>query len=104
MRNQQWRSLKLGKKYNLVFQFGSEDPWDVPVAVVDVGEEPVLMGTFSDATFWQEFVSATALYITRDGGHVTNISLAGTKLAFEEMIRCQKAQIAEARSDDPFAE
>lgn len=101
--NSKWRSLKPGQDHALTFQFDEEGPWDVPARVVTLGDGPVLMGTFSDVSFWAEFALAKGLYIRRNGDYVTGINLDGTKLAFDEMLRCQESQLSKVSLEDPFA-
>lgn len=102
--NPAWRSLKEDQKYELEFQFGSESPWDVPAIAVNMDGDMLLVATFSDATFWAEFVRATFLDVTRQGKSITRISMNGTKMAFDELVRCQKAQNSQKVARDPFAE
>lgn len=100
--NPGWTSLRKGNQYDLTFQFDSEPPWDVPVTVVDLGSSPFLLSTFSDEKFWVEFALAHRLDVSRNGKFVTAISLDGTSTAFDELLRCQKAQLADRK--DPFTQ
>lgn len=102
--NPAWQSLKEDQEYDLQFQFGSEVPWDVPAIAVNMDGEMLLVARFSDATFWGEFVRATFLDVSRQGKSVTRISMDGTKMAFDELVRCQKTQNAQKIARDPFAD
>jgi hypothetical protein len=102
--NDDWKSLKEDSEYDLTFKFDDQSPWNVPTTGVRMGNEIDLMAKFSDTSFWGEFVSAYALDVTRNGVPVTKLSMAGTKDAFDELIRCQEYENASRRGRDPFAQ
>jgi hypothetical protein len=102
--NPAWTSLRPDGKYPVQFQFDNNAPWDVPTVGVDMGEHSIfLRANFSDSSFWTEFSNSNVLRVTRDGQFVTGISLAGSKAAFDELVRCQRAEDAKKTSRDPFA-
>lgn len=103
--NPDWKSLKIGQKYNLQFQFDTHSPWNGPTTVIDLGDNTAfLYATFNDTQFWNEFSTAAELDITRDGKPVTQMKLPGAKAAFDELVVCQRAQDSQARTRDPFAQ
>jgi hypothetical protein len=101
--NSDWKSIQPDTKYSLTFKFDEESPWDVPTKGVQMSDGVYLLASFSDTTFWSEFVRSYVLNITKDGRSVTKISMAGTNQAFGELIRCQEYENANKRSSDPFA-
>lgn len=103
--NPDWKSLKLGEKYDLQFKFDSNSPWTGPTSVIDMGDNShFLYATFADSAFWTEFTNSGELDITRDGKVVTEMKLPAAKAAFNELVTCQRAQDSKARSSDPFAQ
>lgn len=102
--NSAWTSLVENETYDLNFKFDSETPWEVPVRVVTMGGTLFLLANFSDSLFWTEFVKAATLSITRESKNVTSLSMAGSALAFDELINCQKTQNLKRRMRDPFAD
>jgi hypothetical protein len=101
--NPDWRSLKVGEKYDLQFQFGSNSPWTGPTTAKAMGNSVALMVDFTDSTFWTEFSNSGELDVTRNGKPVTKVDLTGSKAAFDELVKCQQSEDAQARSRDPFA-
>ena len=103
--NPGWKSLRVGQQYDVQFQFDGNSPWKVPTRTRDMGDGViVLWAKFTDSGFWNEFTSSQALSVTRDGKPVTQLSLAGSKLAFDELVTCQRYEDSVTRKRDPFAQ
>jgi hypothetical protein len=100
--NTNWTSLKVGEEYELDFQFDQESPWNGTARVVKIGNGIFLMVSFSDESFWNEFIGAQALSVTRGNVSVTQLRLDGSKVAFDALIECQTAQNNRKQARDPF--
>jgi hypothetical protein len=103
--NPDWTSLQVGKEYDVQFRFGSNSPWKVPTTAKDMGDNAIfLWATFADSSFWNEFANSDSLSVTRDGKIVTQLNLTNSKVAFDELVKCQTYEDSQARSRDPFAQ
>jgi hypothetical protein len=100
--NPAWKSLQVGQKYDVQFQFGGNSPWDVPTTAKDMDGTIALMSNFEDSEFWKEFSNSDELNVTREGKRVTDLRLTGSKAAFDELVTCQKYQDSQTTSRDPF--
>lgn len=101
--NPAWVSLRAKAKYPVQFRFDGNSAWDVPAVGVDMGGSIFLRANFDESAFWTEFVNSAVLRVTRDGEPVTTLSLAGSKEAFAELVKCQRTEDAQKKAKDPFA-
>lgn len=87
--NPDWRSLEVGKQYDLTFEFEGEVPWNGTFRAMKLGEATFLSASFSDAKFLREFAGRTALTISYNGKVITRLPLTGSYAAMKSLIQCQ---------------
>ncbi len=107
--NGSWKSIELGKEYEIKFQFDDEAPWSgVTRGFAFDREGPrYLMGAIESAEFFSEFSRKNALSIGYRGREIARLSLMGSRRAIEEMLSCQQAMSDHApkrhhSKHDPF--
>ena len=107
--NTAWRSVEVGKEYRLTFQFDAESPWSGGFTAVDMNGLTVLLNTFKDAKFLQDFGVKQALSIYYNDKFVTKLPLSGSFAAMKSLLQCQEKVNAltgttpQNRSTDPFS-
>ncbi|WP_230281660.1 hypothetical protein [Croceicoccus sp. Ery15] len=102
--NNAWQSLRDGDKHNLVYQFDDLEPWDAPASVVTMGNSSFLWTNFSNNEFWDEFVSASWLNISRGDRSIGSLSLYQSAEAMSALADCQKTANRSRQASDPFAD
>jgi hypothetical protein len=106
--NPTWKSLEIGKKYNLQFHF-DEVPWNAPATAIrmsdDKGSDTYLLVAFSNAEFFTDFSTRQNMRVHYNGVLAANLGLQGSYSAIQELFTCQK-KIEESRTttqtSDPF--
>jgi hypothetical protein len=102
--NADWRSLSEGKDYGIELRFDDEEPWSATAKAIKLDKKTALSISFSDNSFWGEFAAAQQLAIKRGERKVTTLSLDQSRRAVDSMIACQKANLANEGSGDPFSD
>lgn len=115
--NPKWRSLEVGKEYDLVFRFEGNKRWHGVARARKLGRSKALLVRFSKAGFLANLAGKRSLLITHNHKKVVRLSLRGTYDAVLEVVRCQSAVEAVLRksskrygdsrhrgSSDPFAD
>ncbi|WP_432346658.1 hypothetical protein WMC41_00620 [Shinella yambaruensis] len=85
-----WKSIEVGKEYQLRIQLDNKDPWDAPAVGLNLNGLPALMVSFGEAKFIGEFVRQHAFKATFNGSLIANLSLKGSAVAARELATCQK--------------
>jgi hypothetical protein len=102
--NSKWRSLTVGNKYELKFQFDAESPWKGPFTATKMGDTTVLRVNFSDGKFLREFGAKQVLIISYESKIVSRLPLTGSLAAMKSVLQCQaKVEEIAAAKDDPFS-
>lgn len=105
--NQKWRSLEVGKDYDLVIRLDNEAPWDAPARGVTLGDGEMVflaVGT-SESEFLQEITRKHGIVIEYEGREIASLSLHGSYKATIAMSQCQLETGGGATdADDPFSE
>lgn len=106
--NSAWRSIELGKEYDLTFQFDGETPWTGTFRGKKFGDGTFLAVNFKDAKFLREFAARPGLTIYYGDKLVTRLPLTGSYAAMQSLIQCQDkldASLAPTPSlpRDPFS-
>ncbi|SDA55222.1 hypothetical protein SAMN03159448_01380 [Sinorhizobium sp. NFACC03] len=86
-----WKSLEVGKDYDLTFRFDKSDPWSAAATAAGDESGKFLFVNATDAEFLTGFVRKRTLAIAFDDRVVANLSLRGTGPAAEELLKCQRA-------------
>ncbi|WEX76167.1 hypothetical protein PYH37_004446 [Sinorhizobium numidicum] len=104
--NDDWKSIEIGKDYDLSFQFDRSEPWTASARVAGDESGKFLFINLAEPDFLSGFVRKRGLKITFEDRVVANLSLRDSGRAAEEMLNCQKAVdklIAEEdEKRDPF--
>lgn len=86
-----WKSLEVGKDYDLTFRFDKNDPWSAAATAAGDESGKFLFVNITDAEFLSGFVRKRSLAIAFEERLVAHLSLRGTGAAAEELMKCQKA-------------
>ena len=89
--NSKWKSLEVGKRYQISLKFDNLAPWSTNAHVINVGTSSFLFIPFSDTKFIQEFAVSHRVVVSYDFSIVTTLPLNGTAAATAELAKCQKA-------------
>lgn len=102
--NQKWASLEAGVTYEIKFQIDRRPRWDVKASgfQFNSGETVYLYVPFDQLDFIREFQRGNSFKITYDGSQIANLSLSGSRRAWEEVERCQR-EVNRRDPGDPFA-
>jgi hypothetical protein len=87
--NPKWRSLELGKEYQLTFQFDGDAPWTGPFTAMSMGSSTVLFAPFSNSNFFRDFAAKPGLRIYYESNEVARLQLNGTYAAMKALVDCQ---------------
>lgn len=102
-----WKSLEVGKEYDLVFRFDSLDPWSGTASALNMGDNLIVLFTnFSDFDFIDEFMKRHTLRVGFKNRNVATLSLSGSYKAVTELATCQETMRAAGEPGnerDPFA-
>ena len=101
--NEKWRSLEVGKEYEIEIDFGRNDHWNgvfVGGAFSDGDKFLFMDGVKSE--FVADFMKKTGIRISYEGRELSNLSLRGSYRAFLEALECQRMMGFQS-TDDPFA-
>ncbi|WP_368413406.1 hypothetical protein [Dongia sp.] len=103
--NDAWRSLEVGKEYELVFQFGTADPWRGEGTAINMDGSTLIMVPFRNYDLLLEFMKKHNVSISYRGSQIDNLNLRGSYAAFLEVINCQAAIDGKGASSgsDPFS-
>lgn len=86
-----WRSLEVGKDYDLTFRFDKSEPWSAAVTAAGSDNGKFLFVNITDPEFLTGFVRKRALAIAFEDRVIANLNLSGTGPAAEELMKCQRA-------------
>ena len=75
-----WRSLEVGKQYDLKFEFNGEPPWNGTFRAIKMGEATFLTVSFSDSNFLRDFGARQNLTVYYNGNVVTILPLTGSSV------------------------
>lgn len=103
-----WKSIEVGKDYDIAIQLDQNSPWTATARGIDMNNLKMLLVSFSDTNFVNEFVRKLGLKFSFNGNVIANLSLRGSAAAAIELIQCQKAvgnsfSAPPATTKDPFA-
>lgn len=115
--DQAWRSLEVGRKYELVFRFDDDPSWRGIANAIQMGNgnSVALRVDFRNSSFLVELAKKNTLVVRYHGRLMARLHLTGTYDAVNELARCQAAvdkvlhnsqqnSSSEKRgSNDPFA-
>ena len=96
-----WKSIVVGKEYELTMRFDNHDPWTVVAKGSKIGDLLALKANFSADEFWGEFSKAKRLAIDYNNSSIINVPTSDNEKAFNQLLECQKAQPSN-RKADPF--
>jgi hypothetical protein len=105
--NNDWRSLEIGKEYELVLQLDGNPPWRGNATALQVGGSgpASLYLPFLKPDFMIELAKKQMLSIWYEAKLITSLSLTGSFAATQELVLCQRS-IEAARGGgspaDPF--
>lgn len=106
--NDRWKSIEMGKAYDLVFQFDDASRWKGKATGVSFrsGGHPYLATPIDNPEFLSQFARRNGMSIKYKSHEIARLSLKGSRRALTEMIACQHA-VSDAlaqkgRSRDPF--
>lgn len=97
--NLAWKSIEIGKEYNLKIKFGSYTPWEGSATARKMGDIKVLYLGFNDPGFFKELSSADDMSLFYGNRLVNKLDLVDSSAAVSEVARCQSSQPA---AKDPF--
>lgn len=89
--SESWRSLEIGKDYDIVIQFDQNPIWKATATAVSVGPVNYLKASTTDTNFIVEFSRKHAVRAWFEGRQITSLTLSGSAAAISEMLDCQKA-------------
>jgi hypothetical protein len=107
--DERWSSIQDGDDYSISVKFGDESPWTLGMTgtVVDNYSGLNLMidvGTDEAELLVDEFQRENSMDWSFNGNRLGHYTLRGSRRAFDEVVKCQRAYIeASNKSDDPFA-
>ena len=108
MRNEDWKSIEYGKKYEIEIRFGNLDPWtgraegfsfDPP------NNEPVLQMIISNdglEEFLTEFMQESSVQTYYENQEILNLSLRDSFQAALQLAECQES--VDMWTKDPFGD
>lgn len=107
--NRKWKSIEVGKDYNLIFKFDNLPGWSASARGLKMTRVRALYATTTKVEFFNEMKRKHKLAIFYQGKRIALVGLKGSYAAINEMARCQTAvrrvenQKRTARNKDPFA-
>lgn len=108
--NRKWKSIEVGKDYNLIFKFDNLPEWSASARGIKMSRTlNTLFATTTKVEFFNEMKRKHQLAIFYQGKRIAWVRLKGSYAAINEMARCQSAvrrlenQNRPARNKDPFA-
>jgi hypothetical protein len=102
--NTAWRSVEIGKEYDLTFKFDGDDPWSGTFRATKLGALTVLVVYFSKPELLKDFGAKQGLTVYYDGKFVTRLPLTGSYAAMQTLVDCQSKIDARASTpSDPFS-
>lgn len=87
--NPVWQSIKEGKKYSTTIRFDLEPVWTGTATGRWIGDIPGLFMPYSDGNVSVEFAERQNIKMWFGGSLVTNLSLATSYPAMQELVKCQ---------------
>lgn len=102
--NSDWKSVEIGKDYNLDIQFDDEDPWKAESTAIDMGIAALHVET-RQWDFVDEFKRKHTLFVSYKDQNIATLSLKGSARAIDEVVRCQSAMMdttGASLASDPF--
>jgi len=107
--NEKWKSLDVGKDYNIKLKFDDEPPWEGSARGVEFGGAGItfLWIDFDNIDLFTEFMRKNVLQVFYNKKKVATLNLAGSYAASVAVAECQKAMEAvtpmPSNEKDPFA-
>lgn len=107
--DERWGSIENEKEYSIKVKFGNESPWTLEMDGVVMDGYPglnIMIDAESDeaALFIDEFQRETSMDWTYGNTTLGRYTLRGSRVAFDEVIACQKSYFEALSSQaDPFA-
>lgn len=97
-----WKSIEVGKNYDIEVKFGNESPWDVPAVGFSFDDEnwtsqPFLYGAIrmekedSVLLLLEEFMGERYVEVYYEKNSILKLSLKHSYRAASEMVNCQEA-------------
>src|SRR6516225_10306462 len=84
-----WQSIKEGQKYTTTIGFDAEPTWTGTATGRWIGNTPGLFMSYSDRNLSYEFADRQYIKMWFGSKMVTNLSLATSYPAMEELVKCQ---------------
>lgn len=105
--DQKWKSIEAGKEYEIEVAFGDESPWSLEMDGLRTDDYPglnIMIDAGSDEAelFIDEFQRETSMRWSFKGNLLGRYTLRGSRVAFDEVINCQRSYL-NAQSSDPFS-
>lgn len=107
--DEKWGSIEDGKEYSIVLHFGNETPWTLSMNGVVFEGYPGLnimidAGSDEASLFVDEFQRETSMAWKFGNATLGRYTLRGSRLAFDEVIACQRSYLdAMSSNSDPFS-
>jgi serine protease Do len=88
--NKNWGTLQGGQDYEIQFRFDDSTLWKAPARAVRLDGYNHLLFYFDKQEIFLDFIRRNWIYMYIKGQLITSISMKGSSVAFNEMVRCQK--------------
>jgi len=110
-----WRSLQVGKDYDIQIEFDNSQPWTTTAQAINLDGINSLYFTFYEQDFIAEFAKKHSIYVTYNNKEIAYLDLKGSYEAVIDLAACQDQLDSyynngtedpfnnnSSKSDDPF--
>jgi hypothetical protein len=89
--NPSWKSLEVGKKYLIVFEFDGFDRYDGELTGITIGDSKSVVLDHNNVSvkFTEAFMQRSVMRVYYQNSRIASLSLANTYAAIGEVLNCQ---------------
>ena len=89
--NPSWKSLEVGKRYLIVFEFDGFDRYDGELTGITIGDSRSVVLDHNNVSvkFTEAFMQRNVMRVYYQGNRIASLSLANTYAAIAEVLNCQ---------------
>ena len=99
-----WKSIEVGKKYDMTLEFDSEGPWSISAGGINMNGSKALTFAIRDGLFVEEMRERHNMYLRYNDEQILRMSMEGSIAALNSLNECINTFDSVTGSDkDPFS-